>query len=157
MRRTSGPLLLLLVAALALAAAPAEAQSTSFTLKSVAPLAWANEAGEKNPALTVPPGATVTFTIVNDDGGYHNFQVGSQEPSDYLDEKGAQLTYTFTAPASGSVAYQCPVHPLEMKGTLRVQGDGAAAPPGDNGTPGPAFLAVLLGVAGAALLLARRN
>lgn len=156
MRRTPGLLLLAAALALALAAPAAEAQrDQAITLRSVTPLAWADAEGNRNPTLTVEPGAVVTFTIVNDDGGYHNFQAGSQEPSAYLENKGDQLTYAFTAPASGSVEYKCPVHPVEMKGTLRVAGAGAE--PTGNGTPGPAFVGLLLAVAGSALLLARRN
>lgn len=157
MRRVPGILLLLALASAALlAAAPAAAQEDArLVLRSVAGPAWADEAGQRNPLLTVAPGAKVVVRVVNDDGGFHNLQVDGNPPSEYVQEKGAELLYPFTAPASGELGYRCPVHPDTMKGTIRVQGEGS--PPPRDGVPGAGVAGALAALALAAGLLARRG
>jgi plastocyanin len=68
------------------------------------------------PALTVAAGATVTWT--NDDDAQHTVTAddGSSFDSNLLGHGG---TFQLPAPAPGTYAYHCAVHPF-MKGTLTV-------------------------------------
>ena len=68
------------------------------------------------PALTVAAGATVTWT--NSDDAPHTVTAddGSSFDSNLLGHGG---TFQLPAPAPGTYAYHCAVHPF-MKGTLTV-------------------------------------
>lgn len=157
------PATLLLVLGLALLALPAAAQTsgqTSFTLLTKnqnGDYVWTDESGRTNPPLAVPAGAQVTITAKQGEGGDvpHNLKVGDNAVSDTFEAPGQGITYTFTAPASGSVPYLCTIHPNTMKGTVQVAG--SAATDGGKGTPDAGVLGALLAMAGAALLVLRRR
>lgn len=159
--------LLILALGLAVTAIPAGAQETgktSFTLVSAqnnADYVWREEGGtSNNPALIVPANAQITFTVkkgTDPDGIPHNLKVGTTaESEETIMNAGDEFTYTTTAPASGSAEYVCTIHPTTMKGTMRVAGTGGDGGDGENGAPGFALAAVVVGLAGAALLVRRR-
>lgn len=159
--RTLG--LSLLVVGLALAAAPATAVTgTSFTLASVtkgSDIYWAlNDAnGEKNPRLEVPAGASVTITVNNADGGFHNLKVGGtvNQKTENIEAEGDTKTLTFTMPASGTLEYVCEYHASTMKGTIAIQG-AATTMEEKNESPGLALLGSLVALVGVALVLRRK-
>lgn len=154
------PGIFLLALGLALAALPAHAQEggvTSYTLIARNPeFVWANEQGAVNPTIEVAGGQQITITVKNDpdQDGFHSLQVKGSPKSDDVQEAGQTITYTFTAPESGSVAYDCPYHPSSMKGTIRVAG--SPAEPAKNESPGVQAFGVGVALLGAALLLRRR-
>lgn len=77
----------------------------------------------KNPELVVPPGANVTITVRNGDGNLHNVQVEGRAASPYVASLDSEVTYTLTAPESGTLRYWCAPHKANgMGGTLRVAG-----------------------------------
>jgi plastocyanin len=155
--RTFG--LFLLAAGLALAAVPAVAQetgATAFTLIAKNPeFVWANEQGQENPTLVVPAGQQVTVTVKNDadQEGFHSLQVKGQDKSEDIEDAGQTVTYTFTAPASGSVEYVCPYHATTMKGTVRVAGSAVEE---KKESPGLQVVGLGLAFLGAALVLRRK-
>ena len=67
-------------------------------------------------AITVPVGATVTWT--NDDNFTHNVTFEGSEPMTM--SPGASTTRTFDS--AGTFAYQCTLHPQDMQGTVEVTG-----------------------------------
>jgi plastocyanin len=78
--------------------------------------------------LTVPAGATVALTFVNDDAGVpHNFALYTDSSATTAIFKGAIVTgqittvYTFTAPSTpGTYYFRCDVHPTQMNGQFIV-------------------------------------
>lgn len=152
----------LIVLGAALAALPASAQEsgqTNFTLIAENPeFVWKNEAGVTNPELVVPAGAQVTVTIRNDEQeGFHAFAIVGGDKSEDIMDANAQATFTFTAPESGSVKYNCPYHPSTMEGTVRVAGSPApGGSDGDNESPGIALVGVLMALVGVALFARRK-
>lgn len=88
---------------------------------------------QKNPTITVEPGAKVTIRLKSV-SGFHNIQVEGQTPSEYVDT-GEETVYTFTAPATGgTLKYWCVPHRSSgMQGSIRV---GTTAPATGGGTSG---------------------
>lgn len=70
--------------------------------------------------LTIDAGAQVTLTFDNQDRVSHNVDIAGVAKTDIFAGPG-QSTITFTAPAPGSYAYRCDVHPNAMQGTLIVR------------------------------------
>ncbi len=142
------------------AALPANAQEegqTAFTLvgHEDSGFYWTLEGQTaKNPTLVVPAGATITVTVKSA-GGFHNLHVEGSPAGDYI-ETGETTTYTFTAPASGSVGYWCDPHKSSgMAGIVKVAG--AATPEaGDNKSPGLGLIGAVLAIAGVALYARRK-
>lgn len=78
----------------------------------------------------LPEGGDVTVTLVNEGEAPHTFS--SEEVGlDIEVDPGAEGEGTFTMPASGTVEFQCDVHPDQMRMTLTA----GEAPPaeGDSG------------------------
>lgn len=147
----------LVLSAAPLAASQEEGQ-TAFTLTSHTEngaFYWTLEGQTaKNPTLVVTPNAEITITIKNTDGGFHNLQVGSNPPSEYIEAEGDEKTYTFTAPASGTLDYFCVPHKSSgMKGTIRVAGTAVEE---KKESPGVQVVGVSIALLGAALILRRR-
>lgn len=149
-------LLLLATLLLALAATGAQGQSTSFRLVSQLTgqdYVWYLEGQTvRNPTLTVPAGETITIVASKGDteeGIPHNIKVGNNDASDFFDQIGASVTYTFKAPSSGTLQYLCEVHATTQKGTIKVAG-------GDKESPGAA-MGALVALVGAAMLVGRRR
>jgi plastocyanin len=73
-------------------------------------------------AITVPDGATVTWT--NSDHFTHTVQFldGGLPPEPQELTPGATTSFTFTTP--GLYHYQCSLHPQNMKGTVEVTPQG---------------------------------
>jgi plastocyanin len=69
-------------------------------------------------AISVAPGATVTWT--NHDNFSHSVQfLDGGLPPDPLDMKPGE-TVTFSFAAAGTYNYQCSLHPQNMRGTVVV-------------------------------------
>jgi plastocyanin len=70
--------------------------------------------------ISVAAGATVTWT--NNDHFSHSVQFldGGLPTDPLMMEPGQAQTFTLTAP--GTYAYQCHLHPQNMKGTIHVTG-----------------------------------
>lgn len=156
---------LALVAVAGFAALPATAQETGetqFTLIAENPdFVWKNEAGQVNPTLVVPAGEEITVTVKNDpeQDGFHSLQVGDQPASEDITDAGAQVTYTFTAPETGSVKYVCPYHPGTMEGLFRVAGSEPVDEGGEqneNNTPGLGLVGALAALGFVAVAARRR-
>ena len=158
---------ILVIVGLALLALPATAQTTgqtSFTLLAKnqgGSYVWTDESGNQvNPTLTVPAGQEVT--IVAKQGAAdqipHNIKVGQNPTSATFTDEGESVEYKFTL-ASGSAEYICAIHPTTMKGTVRVAGadGGSGGDTGDKESPSLGLVGALVALAGAALLVARRN
>lgn len=145
------------------AAVPATAQETgetSFTIYAVdegGQFFFEGADGTKNPTLVVPAGAEITVKLINRGNNVHNMHVDGSTASEYVQADGDEITYTFTAPASGSKDYWCDPHKSAgMKGVVRVAG--AAVENGDkNESPGVQTLGVVLAMVGAALVVSRRR
>lgn len=157
-------LVTLLAAAALLAATPATAQAegqTEFTLIASdgggADFHFANEAGERNPTLTVPAGATITITLKNE-GGFHNLHVEGQDPSEYVENPDDTVTVTFTAPETGSIGYWCDPHKSTgMAGKIVVAGSETTPTPEEkNDSPGLGLIGGILALAGVALYARRQ-
>lgn len=147
----------LLIFGLLVALVPADAQGTSFTVKSKdkggGNFIWVGSDGAtENPSFNVDAGASFTITAINDDGGFHALKVGDKKGDD-IPNKGDQAVVTFTAPASGSVSYECPYHP-SMKGTVTVGTASAATP--EKKSPGVELVGISIAIVGAAMLLRRK-
>lgn len=150
-----------------LAATPALAQEqgqTEFTLVTTDGGGADNHfslegTGEKNPTLVVTPGAEITITLKNENG-FHNIQVEGFPASDYVEAAGDEVTYTFTAPESGTLEYFCVPHKsMDMKGTIRVAGtpETTDTETENNNTPGVALLGTLLALGLVAATATRRK
>ena len=71
------------------------------------------------PSLTVPVGATVTWTN-NSEGGFAHTSTGADEVwASGSIEAGAEFSQTFDTP--GTFAYMCSIHP-SMTGEIVVEG-----------------------------------
>jgi plastocyanin len=78
--------------------------------------------------FTVPAGATVALTFINDDPGVqHNFALYTDSTATTPIFRGGTVTgqittvYTFTAPSQpGTYFFRCDVHPTTMTGTFIV-------------------------------------
>lgn len=102
-----------------------------------------------NPTIRVQPGQTINIVAKNKPGssGTHNFQLtqggtglpGLEKPIVFKGED--EVTYTFTAPESGSFQYICTIHASSMKGTLTV----AAASTGGGGGAASSSLGTING------------
>lgn len=152
----------LLLVGVLLAALPANAQSsTTFAIKSHdnggGNYVWQNDAGQSNPTLNVAPGATFTVTATNDDGGTHQLKVGDQTSPDTIDTKGATASVTMTAPQSGTIKYECPLHPTQMVGTITVGTASVTTSTPEKKSPGTQLVGMTIAIVGAALLLAQRK
>src|SRR5437763_399387 len=56
---------------------------------------WTLEAQtQHNPTITVAPDTTITVTVKNSGSATHNFDVGTNKASDYLNGPGDVVTYT---------------------------------------------------------------
>ena len=98
-------------------------------------------AGEsaRNPTLRVAPGQEVTVTLTGMDDGVHNFCIGAGQCTAFVTSAGDSATFTFTAPATGTLEYYCQPHRSGgMKGSLAV-GDAGAAPGGESPGEGEAI------------------
>lgn len=96
---------------------------------------WEDEEGNRNPTLRVPAGAEVTITA-RSVSGFHNVHVEGFGPSDYFSD-GEETTYTFTAPASGTLPYWCDPHrSAGMAGRVVVEGSGDGTGDGGGGFQG---------------------
>ena len=143
-----------------------ETGQTSFTLYGVdsgGQFYFEGEDGTKNPTLVVPAGEQITVKLINRGNSVHNIQVDGSEASEYVQTDGEELTYTFTAPASGSKQYWCVPHKSSgMAGTVRVAGSPDTGNGGGNGTdgdkdsPGIQVAGIAVALVGAALLLRRK-
>jgi plastocyanin len=82
--------------------------------------------------ITVSPGQTVTFNIVNDGQAIHNMRVAGPDgeygnEDDALSQPdivrpGETATLTWTVPTEpGTYIFQCDFHPVDMTGTIVVQ------------------------------------
>ena len=159
--------LTMLALGLALAALPADAQGqTSFTLEthSEGGGGYFTLEGEtaRNPTLNVAPGETITITLKAADGdGVHNIKLdGAPAGSEYVTAAADTVTYTFTAPASGTKEYFCEPHRgAGMKGLVSA-GSTTATPSENggetNGSPGFELVGALVALAGLALVLRRK-
>lgn len=116
----------------ATSAAPPPPTSTPMAAPTEAPAPTAPPAGPitltvtarnirfEQTELTVDAGAEVTLTFDNQDRVSHNLDIEGVARTDIFAGPG-QRTVTFTAPAPGSYAYRCDVHPAAMRGTLIVR------------------------------------
>jgi plastocyanin len=103
---------------------------------------------QRNPTLYVKPGAEITITLKGV-SGFHNIQVDGFAASDFVQE-GQTVTYTFTAPESGTLQYWCVPH--KSSGMVgRVQAGAPASGGGGSGqgpdVQGPAVDLASLGYA----------
>ncbi|MGH2806062.1 MAG: cupredoxin domain-containing protein [Actinomycetota bacterium] len=73
--------------------------------------------------LSLEPGEEVSLTFVNDDSAPHTF-TSEDLGVDLSAGAGEDATGSFTAPDSGSVEWQCTIHPA-MTGTITVGGGSA--------------------------------
>jgi plastocyanin len=80
--------------------------------------------------ISVEPGEEVSLTFVNDDTAPHTF-TSEDLGVDLKTEPGETATGSFTAPESGSVEWQCNIHPA-MTGTITVGGDAAEKEDADD-------------------------
>jgi plastocyanin len=71
--------------------------------------------------LQVAPGSTVTISLQNTGKVKHNFTADAVKSNVDMDP-GSTTTATFTAPASGTIAFHCEYHPTKMVGTIAVTG-----------------------------------
>ena len=162
--------LTLIALGLALAALPAGAQGqTSFTLEahSEGGGGYFTLEGEtaRNPTLNVAPGETITITLkAADSEGVHNVKVdGEAAGSEYVTALDETVTYTFTAPTTGTKEYFCEPHRgAGMKGLVSAGGSTATTSTGENGggqtngSPGFELVGALVALAGLALVLRRK-
>lgn len=118
--------------------APAPPQAVTFTLIGHAtPTTYWEVEGlpGRNPTITVPAGAEVTFVVRQGAGEStpHNLKVGDHPVStESIVAEGDEFVYRFTAPASGGVTYVCVIHGSAMSGTVRVQAAGQSQEPGEE-------------------------
>ena len=151
----------LIVLGLALTAAPALAQTggqTSFTLVGKEDQKWYLDGQTAaNPTIEIAPSQTITVTMKQEGTIPHNLKVGENEASEITQDDGQTIQYTFTSPASGTLAYICELHAGTMKGTMRVFGTQSGGNGGgENGTPGLGLAGIGIAVLGAVLLFRRR-
>jgi plastocyanin len=84
-------------------------------------------------SLAVAPGSIVTVTFINNGSVKHNLTASTVNVN--VDgDPGSTQTATFTAPASGTIAFHCEYHPTLMTGTITV--GSAAAPASSAATTG---------------------
>jgi plastocyanin len=91
--------------------------------------------------LQVAPGSAVTITLKNTGKVKHNFTADAVKSNVDMDP-GSTTTATFTAPASGTIAFHCEYHPVKMVGTIAVaaagtSGSGAGTAPTPTPTTAP--------------------
>lgn len=72
--------------------------------------------GAKNPTLLVPAGEEITIDLVRG-GELHAFTVNGVA---IIGAGTDDVRGSFRAPESGSVEYDCPIHPGTMRGTIQV-------------------------------------
>jgi plastocyanin len=129
-------LILLLVAALALAAcgggetpanegaeAPEEANEAGAGGGGTEVTVTAANFAFSPDELKLEPGEEVSLTFVNDDTAPHTF-TSEDAGIDVKADAGDTASGAFTAPESGSVDFQCSIHPA-MTGTITVGGGSA--------------------------------
>lgn len=96
------------------------APQTGFTLWTVAGSdgvpKFLGSDGSANPTLLVTAGSEVTIDLIRN-GTLHAFTVNG-EP--VVGAGTDDVRATFTAPQSGSVEYDCPIHPQAMRGTIQT-------------------------------------
>jgi plastocyanin len=121
------------------------------------------------PTVTAVQGEAVTIVLHSTDGISHEFFVdlngnGRPDPGEPTSAAfSSQVTITFTAATAGTFVYYCAFHPSSMKGTFIVTPANGMTPSyGTSGTGGSALLlggviAVIAGVAGATIFIARRK
>lgn len=88
--------------------------------------------GEKNPAIPVGAGDTLTIDLTNDGASIHNMRIAGEDGDYNTDDDavsdpdlvtgGGTATIEWTAPdAPGEFNYQCDFHPTDMKGVITVE------------------------------------
>ena len=77
--------------------------------------------------IQVAAGTTVTWS--NEDNFTHSVRLLTGDKPDHLVRPGESTTFTFSEP--GTYAYDCSLHPHDMRGTVIVTADGA--PPARGG------------------------
>jgi plastocyanin len=107
-------------------AEPAEPAATGEPLQAFFTVSAQNVAFD-TAALTLQSGTEVTINFVNDDDSIpHNLRIsgpgGFEVKTDiFTGNDGRSRKLVFTAPAPGSYAFECEVHPATMNGTVTVQ------------------------------------
>ena len=93
---------------------------TGFTLRTVTGSdgvpAFRGADGSANPTLLVAAGSEVTIDLIRN-GELHAFTVNGKA---VVGAGTDDVRATFTAPGSGSVEYDCPIHPQAMRGTVQT-------------------------------------
>jgi plastocyanin len=87
--------------------------STSWTL-----VAAQIKYNTTNPTIYVPVGATVSLTIINNDGMIHTFDIDELNVHTGNILPGQSKTVTFTMSSATSYKYYCSIHPGLMDGQV---------------------------------------
>jgi plastocyanin len=80
----------------------------------------ANE--ESNPTLALPAGQWVEIELRNEDpGSRHNLIIPELKLQTRLLQAGESAVLRFRVPASGRLTYYCELHPMMMRGEIRLR------------------------------------
>lgn len=85
--------------------------------------------------IDAEPGEVLAITYRNEDGTTHTFTSTDPEVGETI-EGGDEVTFSVTVPESGTIEYQCAIHP-SMTGTIGAGGGSAAgaAPTSSSSSP----------------------
>jgi plastocyanin len=79
-------------------------------------------AEESNPTLALPAGAVVEIELRNEDvGSQHNLIIPELKLQTRLLKTGESEVLRFRVPASGRLTYYCELHPMMMRGEIRLR------------------------------------